>query len=339
MKHFKSVFFLSASPFQKQQICQWKRENSDFFSTKACKEVQHRLKSQRVIMVIGHPGTGKSAIIQHIALQYKKCRKEKWTLKPLQSIMDFKDEYSDKTKTIFVINDPFGRRSIKTEERDYWSEYETFIKGCLTNSRSNLLMTCRKHIYLDIEMKHLFKDRSCVVDINEVEFKLTNDEKRQILSKYTTNMAFANRCADRVEIEAFFPMLCKMYSEKQDLSLFLEPVDVLESELVCLRYENKELFCALILLAILRHDFCMDHLHKIVCSEQSEYISQQCGIMNIVPFSIKDRLDSMDGFLVKKSDSTDSTTDKWMYVFHNEVIQKVFESCFKDIIKRITEKV
>lgn len=338
---FFIVFFLSASPFQKEQICQWKRENSDFFSTKACEEVQHRIKSQRVIIVIGHPGTGKSAIIQHIALHYKTNRKENWTLKPLQSIMDFKEAYSDKTRTIFVINDPFGKRSIKTEECDFWSEYETFIKGCLTKSRSKLLMTCRKHIFLNSKIKHLcFNDRSCVVDINE-EFKLTKHEKMQILSKYTNDTLFADSCAESVEIEAFFPQLCKLYREKKDRSLFLEPVDVLKSELMCLRSENKELFCALILLAIPRHGFCMEYLQNIVCSEQSNYISQQCGITNIIPYSIIDMLKSMDGFLVKKkeSDNTDLTKDKWIYVFHNDVIQKVFESCFKDIIKGITEKV
>lgn len=56
--------------------------------------------------------------------------------------MDFKDEYLDKIKIIFVINDLFGKRFIKIEECDYWSEYEIFIKGCLINSCLNFLMIC-----------------------------------------------------------------------------------------------------------------------------------------------------------------------------------------------------
>lgn len=66
------IFFLSALSLKKPEIRQWKKDNSDFFSTKACKEVEKRIKKNNIVMVIGHPGTGKSAIIQHIALQYKK---------------------------------------------------------------------------------------------------------------------------------------------------------------------------------------------------------------------------------------------------------------------------
>lgn len=329
-------------PFQKQQICQWKKENGAFLSTQACKEVEQRIIRQSVVLVIGHPGTGKSAIIQHIALQYKKCRREKWTLKPLQSIMDFKKAYSDKTKTIFVINDPFGKDAIKTEECEFWHSYEQVIKSCLTKSRSILLMSCRKHIFLGTRIRRLFEVCSCVVDINKVECKLTVDEKTQLLNKYTTNLDFAVECANQVEIEAFFPLLCKLYSEereKEGLRYFLEPEGVLNSELVCLRDENRELFCALIILAISSDNFCMEHLQDIVCSKQGEYISKECGIREIIPYSIMEKLDSIDGFLVKKKnpDNTDFTED--IYVFYNDVVKRIIESCYKDIITRIKKKV
>lgn len=328
------VFFLSALPFQKQQICQWKKENSAFFSTQACKKVEQSIQSQRVVMVIGHPGTGKSAIIQHIALQ-----REKWALKPLQSIMDFTEAYSGKTKTIFVINDPFGRGAIKTKECDFWRNSEQVIKNCLNKSCSYLFMSCQKHIFLDTRIKRLFEGCPCVVDVSNVECKLTNDEKRQLLSKYTTNMDFAVKCADKVEIEAYFPRLCKLYSKKEDLQFFLEPVEVLNSELMCLKEKkNRELLCALIILAISNDNFCMEHLQDM-SSTQRKTIAEECGIERIVQYSIKDKLDSMDGFLVKKinPDNTDFTQD--IYVFYNNVVKRIFESCFKDIITQIKKKV
>lgn len=326
------VFFLSALPFKKTQICQWKKENSDFYSTQIYKEVEKRLTTHSVVMVIGHPGTGKSAIIQHIALQYKK---EKWILEPLQSITDFENMLSNKNKTIYVINDLFGKHAIKTKELTFWRDNETTIKYLLTQSCSKMLMSCRKYIFLDTRIKRLFEDCSCVV-----ECKFTIDEKKQFLSNYTTDMDFADECANKVEIEAYFPQLCKLYSEnhhKEVLEKFLE------TELISLRDENKELFCALIILAISNDNFCKEHLHEIVYSKQNEYISKQCGISEITPYSIMEKLDSMDGFFVKKknpdnTDGTNFTKDTDIYVFHNEVVRGVIESCFKDIITQIKKK-
>lgn len=328
---FHIVFFLSALPFKKNKIRQWKRENSDFYSTKACKDVEQRIKNQSVVMVIGHPGTGKSAIIQHIALQYKN---ERWILEPLQSIIDFEENFSSKKKTLYIINDPFGKNAFKKKEWEFWRDNEEAIESSLTKSCSKLLMSCQKYIFLDIRIQSRFKDCPYVVDITEVECKLTNDEKRQLLRKYTTNVEFANDCACNVEIEAYFPRLCKLYSKKGDLNLFLKPEEVLNSELKCLREENRELFCALIVLAISDNNFCMEHLQNM-SSTQSKCISDECGINGIAPFSIKDKLDSMDGFLVKKKNSDNTDFPKEIYMFYNKNVQEIIESCFKDIITRI----
>lgn len=338
MTYFISFFFLSALPLKKIEIRQWKKKNSDFYSTQVCKEVEQRLTTHSVVMVIGHPGTGKSAIIQHIALQYKK---EKWILEPLQSITDFENMLSIKNKTIYVINDLFGKHAIKTKEWTFWRKNEETIKSLLTESCSKMLMSCRKYIFLDTRIKRLFEDCSFVV-----ECKLTIDEKKQFLSNYTTDMDFADECANKVEIEAYFPQLCKLYSEnhqKKVLEFFLKSEKFLKYELMSLRDENKELFCALIILAISNNNFCKEYLHEIVYSKQNEYISKQCGMSAITPYSIMEKLDSMDGFLVKKknpdnTDGTNFTKDTDIYVFHNEVVRGVTESCFEDIITQIKKK-
>lgn len=329
------VFFLPALPFEKIEIHQWKEEHSDFYSTQACKEVEQRIKTHSVVMVIGHPGTGKSAIIQHIALQYEK---ENWILKPLKSIKDFEQTFSNKKKTIYVINDLFGKGAMKIEEWECWRRDTKTITTCLTKSCSKMLMSCQKNIFLDTRIQSHFKDCPYVVDINKVEYKLTCDEKRQLLGKYTTNMEFAIECARKVEIEAYFPRLCKLYGKKEDLILFLKPEEVLNSELNDLREKNRELLCALIILAISDDNFCMERLENM-SETQSKCVSDECGINGIAPYFIKDKLDSMDGFLVKKenSDNTDSAKD--IYMFYNKDVQEIIESCFKDIITRIKKKV
>lgn len=331
---FHIVFFLSALSFKKTEIRQWKKENSDFYSTKACKDVEQRITNQSVVMVIGHPGTGKSAIIQHIAL---KRQNERWNLEPLQTIMDFEKTFSSKEQTLYIINDPFGKNALKEKEREYWHSYGKMINKWLTNCCSKMLMSCQKHLFLDTRIQSLFEDCPYVVDITEVERKLTNDEKRQLLRKYTTNEEFAIECARKVEIEAYFPRLCKLYSKKGDLNLFLKPEEVLKSELKCLRKENRELFYALIVLAISDDNFCIEHLQNM-SSTQSKCILDECGINEIAPFSIKDKLDSMDGFLVKKKTSDNTDFPEAIYMFYNKDVQEIIQSCFKKSITRIKKK-
>lgn len=326
------IFFLSALSLKKPEIRQWKKDNSDFFSTKACKEVEKRIKKNNIVMVIGHPGTGKSAIIQHIALQYKNKR---WDLEPKKSIMDFEKKFSSQKKTLYIIKDPFGKNNFKKEEWECWRNIERGIENLLTQSCSKMLMSCQKYI-LSKGIQLLFKDCPYVVDITEGECKLTIDEKEQLLRKYTTEVEFAKDCAHKVEIEAYFPLLCKSYSKKGDLNLFLKPEEVLKRELNYLREENREMFCALIVLAMSDDNCCMEHLQNM-SSIQS--IFDECSIKRIEPFAIKDKLDSMDGFLVKKTNFDNSRIPKDIYMFYNKEVQVIIESFLKDIITRIKKTV
>lgn len=60
----------------------------------------------------GHSGSGKSAIIQHIALKYKE---QGWTLRRVKMVKDIVDDcYSSrfqKNKTFFVLNDSLGKEA------------------------------------------------------------------------------------------------------------------------------------------------------------------------------------------------------------------------------------
>uniref|UniRef100_A0A8W8IHY2 Novel STAND NTPase 3 domain-containing protein n=2 Tax=Magallana gigas TaxID=29159 RepID=A0A8W8IHY2_MAGGI len=51
---------------------QWKQDDLYFISTRACKEVEKSIRSRNLVIVAGHSGSGKSAIIQHIALKFRK---------------------------------------------------------------------------------------------------------------------------------------------------------------------------------------------------------------------------------------------------------------------------
>lgn len=64
-------------------IEQWLQENKRFISTNACREVEKYFASHNLVIVAGHSGSGKSAIIQHIALNN---RSQGFNVKPIDSV-------------------------------------------------------------------------------------------------------------------------------------------------------------------------------------------------------------------------------------------------------------
>lgn len=78
------------------------------------------------MIVTGHSGEGKTAIIHHIALKY---RNEGWTVKPvaelneiIHSMNSSKDQ--DDNGTLFVLNDPIGKESLDVLQFNSWTRHE-----------------------------------------------------------------------------------------------------------------------------------------------------------------------------------------------------------------------
>lgn len=91
------------------------------------------------MIVTGKSGCGKSAIIQHIALKY---RKKGWTVKPVKDIegivyAPFKE--TQFKKILFVCNDPLGKESLDDILYNKWERYEEALTYFL--KRAKLLMS------------------------------------------------------------------------------------------------------------------------------------------------------------------------------------------------------
>ena len=89
-----------------------RKEDDIFVSTNASRNVEELSKSKNLVIVAGHSGCGKSATVQHIALQY---RREGWDVKPVDTIEEIKETYVSETftenKTVCVYHDPIGKES------------------------------------------------------------------------------------------------------------------------------------------------------------------------------------------------------------------------------------
>lgn len=122
-------------------IDEWKDGNKQFVETKAGKEVENLTNSQNLVLVTCDVGSGKSAIVQNIALQYIN---EGWTVKPVYKIEDMiqfmrSSKCNLQNKYVFVLNDPIGIESFDELEYKSWRRYEEYIEACL--KKVKLLMT------------------------------------------------------------------------------------------------------------------------------------------------------------------------------------------------------
>lgn len=216
-KYIELFFLLLESHLDQAIFKQWEQENKRFIPSNACKEVEKKTEDKNLV-IVGQSGSGKTAIIQHVALKYMEKR---WIVKPVKDIEDFATVLlngNDFKNTLFVFNDPLGKESLDEILYEKWQRYAKALSANLKNAK--LLMSCRKHIFSDKKVKGLFCDvLDIVLDIVDIDIeqnKLNKDEKRNILKSYNIDEKLSEEdCAEIVEIEDYFPLLCKLYSKKK----------------------------------------------------------------------------------------------------------------------------
>uniref|UniRef100_A0A8W8NMA8 Novel STAND NTPase 3 domain-containing protein n=1 Tax=Magallana gigas TaxID=29159 RepID=A0A8W8NMA8_MAGGI len=307
---------------------QWKQEDSCFISTKTCKELEKIVKHRNLVIVAGHSGSGKSAIIQHIALKYKE---QGWTVRRVKVVKDILDYcYSSrfqKNKTFFVLNDPLGKEAFDEILNKSWQTYkEEELKVYL--EKAKIMMSCRSHILFDARFPRYLVNQSHIVNIDDSKNKLSVFEKRQILNKYTSAMNLSEKdCYTIVAVERYFPLLCKLYSSKEEnkkkgILFFTEPVAVLKEIITGYRKNDNRKYCALALLVLFNDDLCISGLLKNKEKESKlKCTLELCGLPEETPLSaIGDYLNSIQGSFIKKVGNT--------YNFYHDFVMEVTTHVF-----------
>uniref|UniRef100_A0A8W8ML17 Novel STAND NTPase 3 domain-containing protein n=1 Tax=Magallana gigas TaxID=29159 RepID=A0A8W8ML17_MAGGI len=322
---------------------QWQQDNNMFISTKACKKVGQLINNQNLVIVAGHSGSGKSAIIQHIALKY---RSQGWIVRPIYEVSELiKDSLSISNKTLFVLNDPIGKETVDDISHDAWRQNEEKIKGLL--KKVKVLMSCRKYILSDARIAGVFANKSYIVDINNSLLKLNDDEKETMFKKHSfVNKFSKEEFAAIMKIDAYFPLLCKLYFsnatyQNDGLKFFKKPDVVLEEEIRNFRKASKEKYCALVLLVLFNNALCVnDLLQKETSKRKYKHALQLCGMSeNTAPYTIGDILESMEGFFVKKIGDNfhfyhDFVMEITTYVFGSDYPQETIEYAEVSFLRR-----
>lgn len=329
MYHLFLFFILEPLP-DKATFYQWKQDDVYFVSTRASKKVEKMTENHNLVIVTGHSGYGKSAIIQRIALQY---REQGWTVKPVNNkeeiLYAFSEEEMLRRKVLFVFNDPIGKESFDKMMYQSWMILEEKLPYYFKNYSCKLLVSCRKSVLSHKRVKGKLNDEWCtsILDINDYENRLNEHEKRNILEKHTSAMDLSKELRDEIiKYEDYFPLLCKLFSMKAEykkagIRFFKEPITVLVEEIEAIRENNKTTYCALGLLIIFNNNFCVESLIENDISENKfKKVLKGCGLTNTAPFEIGDILESLTGFFTKKIDNS--------YQFYHDFVMEVTTKVF-----------
>lgn len=134
----------------------WYQENRMFITTKACEKVENLIQKQNLVIVVGHSGSGKKAIIKNIALKY---RSQCWFVHSVNKVTDIIDAFQLNSvlenQTLFVLNDPIGKESFDEKAYAPWKKHEECLRACFKNIK--ILLSCRKCVQSDKRAKGLFK--------------------------------------------------------------------------------------------------------------------------------------------------------------------------------------
>lgn len=284
--------------------------------TKACKNVEEQIKSENLVIVTGNTGSGKSAIVKHIALKYKESG---WVVKKITNMnTEINDLYIKKeSETLFIINDPFGKTFFDEESYRLWNNYKKWLQPGV-----KILLSCRKYILCDKRID-IFKETS-IVDIDSDECSLTYSEKQRIWNNLTSCTDLpSEEFAEIARFHMYFLLLCKKRSEKAEhlgsdvkLSKFFFR-QVCRDEIKNLRDYHKEKYCALILLVLFKNNLNVKNLFE---NKFSENIFRRAlkvsGLDNhTLPHDIRRALDLLCGLYVKKIGDS--------YQFFNDIIMEI----------------
>lgn len=258
------------------------------------------------MIVVGHSGSGKSAIIKHIALEF---RNRNWVVKSVNKVTAIVKAFSknnvEDSKTLFVLDDPIGTESYDEILYRAWKTNEEHLKACLKKFR--VLLSCRKCVQMDKRVKGLFKNESNIVDIDADDCKLRDDEKLKIWNKYKSDNISYKYLTEIMKIDAYFPLLCKLFfsnkeNKKKGLQFFKEPVEIYKAEIEDFKTSSKEKYCALVLLVLFSNELCVSELLDEGNSKQMyKRALELCGMEDCTaPQTICDALETLKGFYVTK---------------------------------------
>lgn len=204
--------------------------------------------------MVGAPGSGKTALIRHIALQLEPHYQIVPIFRP-QDITKYDDSNIPK---VFLMDDVLGIFSVDRSLVSELERYNEVIRLVLDmeKRRSKLFMSCRLSIYNEAkELNLALFEKNNIVNLDSEENDLSKDDREGIFESHSKN-AKLNITLDVETLQQksnfLFPLLCKLFCKDEQLrkygsDFFQKPYQCLFSEMDHIQTKNRLQYSAMVL--------------------------------------------------------------------------------------------
>lgn len=278
----------------------WREEDDVFVETGVFNTIEKQVQKQKYVMFVGAPGSGKSATVRHIALKLQQNGSKVWDITDIRCIETY---INPSEPQVFIIENALGLFELDKSKLNKIREYKEVIEN-RTNERTKILFTCRDAIFKNrVLTKTFLAKKENVVHLNV----LSDEDKYRLFSNYKLDGNILKQI-DMTKTSFMFPLLCKLYSEKKDLSkyrpnFFILPIPNLLEELDDMKNENKTQYASLVFLVISQNSLTETKLYDDSYKKIKKHFSQK-GIIDskTEPAMLYEALREMEGFYTKQVD-------------------------------------
>ncbi|XP_061180646.1 uncharacterized protein LOC133189259 [Saccostrea echinata] len=254
----------------------WKK--GVFFETSSYGDMKDFFISHQIVAVVGPPGSGKTALIRHVALQLESEYQIVPISKPEEII-----NYGDLNRPqIFVIDDVLG---VFTLERNLLSDLERHSKQIenVLNRNSKFLMSCRLAVYNEAKVLDVvFLEVDKILNLNEKNI-LTSEDQKGIFESHMNNAGISCEIDLKLlhrEDVFMFPLLCQMFSSDESVrkygkEFFTRPSECLQSEINKIQKRNKIQYLSIVLCMLNNNCLSEEMLSK---SKMFQEVCRSCKI-------------------------------------------------------------
>ncbi|XP_063406705.1 uncharacterized protein LOC134690646 [Mytilus trossulus] len=315
----------------KKQIEDWEKKDKMFVSTRACDYVMEQLQDNSCLTLTAPSGVGKSFIARHTALLLKK---EGYNIIPVFSPTDIRDYYQPDKQTVFIVDDICGNFTANQQQIDNWKQLLPVIKTIMADKCCKIIVSCRLQVYKDEKFNILSPFKSCECNLISDKLCLTSVEKTNIAKIYIgTSMTDIDDSSSKCD---FFPLLCSLYHEKEDVDVkefFKNPFNVYKRELDRLSEHGDEgnyKICSLALCVLFNNQLKEKWFQGKVTNEQQNIIEDTCEACKLnrgtSKAKLKEAIDTLDGtFICKHNDIYRTLHDKLFDFLAHYFGQKMIE--------------
>ena len=268
------------------------------------------LKDQKIVVIKGLPGGGKSTIACKLAGNFSNGNNVLFLHSPNEWSM-----VPPKRNVLVWIDDMFGKYSTSKADIQEWESILSMIIACVKEGNVKLVITIRLQIFNKlpsyIQNSYLFANER-VTDLSSADVCLTIEEKRAILESHlqiNNKMLLSDKelqdiCSEDTPLG--FPQCVHLFTTTQQLfekksQFFSNPFEYLEEELEqMLEKDTKDYF---VLASIM---FLGTNLTRTVDELEKSKLDMFCHFQSLFPFDNpgQDRNDHLEGTYIAWNERT-----------------------------------